>query len=1646
MKVLIVGKGCREYALGYKIKEQRGDGVELFFAPGNGGTARLGKNTRIPEKEIASLIKFVEEEKIDLTIVGPEAPLVDGIVDAFERAGQKIFGPNKKAAQIEGSKEFMKEVLGKSSIPTAQYESFIEPELAIDYAKKLRDENPQNRVVLKADGLAAGKGVLIVSSDQEIENGVRNVLEQRIFGSQKLLVEEFLTGFETSLIGFCDGKTIRLFPPVRDHKTIFEGNRGPNTGGMGTFAPDMEATVYEKEIEKEIVRPFIKALQKSKLDYRGIVFFGLMINEKGPKVLEINARFGDPETQSLMLLLESDLIDLMTHTIDQTLKETSLEVRDKKVVNVVLASGGYPDSYEKGMEISGTEGVDHATIFYGGVKEEKGKLFTDGGRVLSVAASGDDFEMARNLAYKGIEAISFHDCYYRRDISPDVQRVYVWKKEEYDVPTHGIKKLTEELGIHPTGIQYYKRYDLEGLNDIELDTIKDTILREPPVDHIAMGLDALKLQKTFETAIVRKYKKGQFDQRLKGLLDTIQSVLPGAQVHGICEEVFTFEGINSEERQKIKDALINPVDQEEGILIEIPATLDVQAPKNIQVDVYEGFIDFKEKELEDFYNELNPAMDIEDLKVVQNYFQSEDRNPTDTEMAMLDTYWSDHCRHTTFFTELTDIQFADETPRDKIIQQTYESYLQLKKDAKDSKPVSLMNLGTIHGKAMRKRGQLKDVEVSDEINACTLIIDAHVDGQDQEYLLFFKNETHNHPTEIEPFGGAQTCLGGAIRDPLSGRGYVYQAMRITGAADPIEDQPMEGKLPQKKIIQDALRGYSSYGNQIGLATGYVEELFHPGFKAKRMEVGAVMGAAPRKYVKRLQPEEGDVIVLLGGRTGRDGVGGATGSSKSHTVESIEEAGAEVQKGHAPTERKIQRLFRRGEVSSLIKKCNDFGAGGVSVAIGELADSLDIYLHRVPLKYSGLTPREIAISESQERMAVVIDREHLDVFLQYAAEENLEATHVADVTNHGRVRMYYEDVCVCDMKREFLNSTGAKRSQDVEVTSMGTPNYLQPQNRVFDEKKLEELLSGLQLSSRKNMLENFDFSVGRSTVVAPLGGKNQLTPIMAMVAKLPSVTDDTDTVSYMSYGYIPQLAEEDPFLGGYYAVMSSLWKAVAAGAPLETIRLSFQEYFQKLGEDKRIWQKPFVSLLGALKATMLTNTPPIGGKDSMSGTFEDLHVPPTLISFAVGYGSKKHVVTSEMKGSLKIGLIQPNFDETGLPTDASVTETLTMLQREIQSGNIQTAYVVDRDSVDTALMKMSFGNDIGFEVEMSDDVLQSMNPLRILVEYERDVPGIEPMGKSGGQECIINGQTLDYHRLKHSFIHGMDPVYGTDDVTEGKDIFFNNERKRRVKSTKPTDVVKVVIPVFEGTNSEYDSALAFRRAGAVVEECIIRNLDSEVLQDSLDTFAEMIKRSQILFIPGGFSMSDEPDGSAKFIANVLRNKKVKSAIEYLLDEEGQDGLILGICNGFQALVKVGLLPYGKCVDLKEDDPTLTFNRVGRHISKIIPTKATTLDSPWLRHIKRGEVYHVPISHGEGRFVVDEKLYEELKKNNQIAFKYLENPNGSAYDIEGLMDPSGKILGKMGHSERVSEDTYVNYPDVEIEDLFSAGVEFFAKDGE
>lgn len=1219
----------------------------------------------------------------------------------------------------------------------------------------------------------------------------------------------------------------------------------------------------------------------------------------------------------------------------------------------------------------------------------------------------------------------------------NVKRIYICKKNEFD---HQSKALREEiknsLGIEPTYIKTYRRYDID-VSDETLEKTMASVFYEAPVEEVYYE-DYKKLEDSFENPIGIQYQAGQFDNREDGLVQTL-ALFTDEKIRAKVTEVYDIGGVNEKELEKIKAFLINPVDSQE-VDVYKETELREDAKKNHENLVYDGFNELDKDGLVKFVEEKSLAMSPEDLEVLQDYFKSENRDPNETEVAIIDTYWSDHCRHTTFNTEL-DVDFNVVTELDKEIKKAFDDYLKMREDLDVKKPITLMGLGTILSKELRKNGKLDDLEVSSEINACSVKIKAkvEVDGKEEErdYLLMFKNETHNHPTEIEPVGGASTCLGGAIRDPLSGRSYVYQAMRVTGAGDPFTpiEKTLEGKLPQKKIVTEAALGYSSYGNQVGVATGLVDELYHPGYVAKRMETGAVIAACPLENVKRIEPSEGDIVILLGGKTGRDGIGGATGSSKSHNVSSIETESAQVQKGNAPEERKIQRLFRNPKAAKLIKKCNDFGAGGVSVAIGELADSIEIKLDKVPLKYMGLKPREIAISESQERMAVVVAKDDVDKFMGLADKENLEATVVARVTGDGRLKMYYEEDLICDMSYDFVNQTGAKRFEEVEVVSEDLPEFLENKDGLED---LEKYLSDLNITSKKNMIELFDSSVGASTVLQPLGGKKQNTPAQVMAALIPTDDGKSKTASVMSYGFNPKLSFESQYLGGYYAVIESIAKLVAAGAPLDGIRLSFQEFYEKM-DNKKSWSKPLKSLLGALKASRFFEAPPIGGKDSMSGSFEDINVPPTLISFAVNTVDAENIISPEFKGKGKIGIIKTNRNSIGALDLDMAKENFKKLQEEIEKGNIISAAAINHKGSLPQIFEMAIDN-TGFDIKLDD--LYSPLYGSFIVEYLEDRDFIENLGEFKEEEMLVNGEKLDQEKLSKAYLNTMDKIFKPIDSNRLEKIEQKKAPKRRMKSKKPVDEVKVVIPAFPGTNSEYDTARAFERAGAKAEIVVFKNKNDLSLQESIEELAEKISNSQILAIPGGFSLGDEPGGSGKFIANVIRSEKVKLAIEKLLNDN--DGLILGICNGFQALVKTGLLPYGKIKDLEEDDPTLTYNTCSRHIARVVDTVVMSNNSPWLAKLEEGKTYKVPISHGEGRFIASEEKIKDILDKEQVAMCYADAPNGSLLNVEALMSEDGKILGKMGHSERFVENTFKNIFDMELEDIFTAGVEFFKED--
>ena len=1251
-----------------------------------------------------------------------------------------------------------------------------------------------------------------------------------------------------------------------------------------------------------------------------------------------------------------------------------------------------------------------------------------------------------------------------------VRRVYVEKKPEFAVQAKDLKhEIKNYLGIRDIKeVRILIRYDVENISDDTFEKACNGIFSEPPVDILYHNaFPETENAKVFSV----EFLPGQFDQRADSAVQCIQFIKEDEQP--VIKTATTYvivgaEGVISEEEfEAVKAHCINPVDSREA-QEQIPETLVTKFEEPADVKIFDGFKDMAEAELKELYASLGLAMTFKDFQHIQNYFKKEeDRDPSMTEIRVLDTYWSDHCRHTTFSTELTDVKFEDGDYKAPL-EETYRQYLADHSEifkGREDKFVCLMDLALMAMRKLKKEGKLEDQEESDEINACSIVVPIKVDGVEEEWLVNFKNETHNHPTEIEPFGGAATCLGGAIRDPLSGRTYVYQAMRVTGAADPtvsVKDT-MKGKLPQKKLVREAAHGYSSYGNQIGLATGAVKEIYHPNYVAKRMEIGAVLGAAPRRAVIRETSDPGDIIILLGGRTGRDGCGGATGSSKVHTEESIETCGAEVQKGNAPTERKIQRMFRREEVSKLIKKCNDFGAGGVSVAIGELADGLQIDLDKVPKKYAGLDGTEIAISESQERMAVVVDPKDVDTFMNYAAEENLEATKVAVVTEEPRLVLSWRGKEIVNLSRAFLDTNGAHQETTVTVEIPSRKDTILTREEVKDVKaKWLETLKDLNVCSQKGLVEMFDGSIGAASVFMPHGGKYQLTETQAMVAKLPVLTGDCDTVTMMSYGFDPYLSTWSPYHGAIYAVTESVAKIVAAGGDYSKIRFTFQEYFRRMTEDPTRWSQPFAALLGAYNAQLGFGLPSIGGKDSMSGTFEDIDVPPTLVSFAVDVATEKDIITPELKAAgNKLVWMQIPTDEYDVPEYAKVMDAYGKFTDDIRSGKIVSAYALDRHGIVSAVSKMAFGNRMGVTICDSVDAKDLFAPAfgDIIAEVPADkvdaltIP-YTVIGEVNADAVFAYKEVkLTEADAEAAWKEPLEKVFPTNSGAEGQEETVKSDVYKASdihicthKIAQPT----VFIPVFPGTNCEFDSAKAFERAGAKTIVKVFRNQNAADIVDSVDVFEKAIAQSQIIMFPGGFSAGDEPDGSAKFFATAFQNAKMKEAVEKLLNE--RDGLVLGVCNGFQALVKLGLVPNGAVTGQNTDAPTLTYNTIGRHISKMVYTKVVSNKSPWLAQAELGGVYTNPASHGEGRFVANEEWLKKLFANGQVATQYCDpegnvtmneewNVNGSYCAIEGITSPDGRVFGKMAHSERRDRSVAMNIYGEQDLKIFESGVAYF-----
>ena len=1231
-----------------------------------------------------------------------------------------------------------------------------------------------------------------------------------------------------------------------------------------------------------------------------------------------------------------------------------------------------------------------------------------------------------------------------------VYRIYVEKKPEFAVEAQSVlNDLQTALRLSVTGVRILNRYDADHLTEEAFQKAIPTVFSEPAVD---VTYDTLPECTGNQRMFAAEYLPGQFDQRADSCEQCIQILLQGERCRVRTAQIYIISGnMTDAEFQQIQSYLINPVERRKASL-DKPETLDSNYEIPTEVKTLHGFCDRTKEQLDAFIREYGLAMDLDDIQFCQDYFKNtEHRDPTITEIRMIDTYWSDHCRHTTFSTNIEQVEIGA-----PYIQKTYDAYLNIRHElGRDAKPITLMDMATLAVKKLKADGKLNDLDESEEINACSVKIKVDVAGREEDWILMFKNETHNHPTEIEPFGGAATCLGGAIRDPLSGRSYVYQAMRVTGAANPLVpvEDTIAGKLPQRKITIGAASGYSSYGNQIGLATGHVSEVYHPGYMAKRMEIGAVLGAAPASNIRREAPIPGDVVILLGGKTGRDGCGGATGSSKSHTIESLESCGAEVQKGNAPEERKLQRLFRDPYVTQMIKRCNDFGAGGVSVAIGELTDGLEIDLNAVPKKYDGLDGTEIAISESQERMAVVVAKEDAEKFLRAADKENLEATIVAEVKAEPRLKMHWNGKNIVNLSREFLNSNGAAKYTDVVIPA---PKADAPAAMPDCAESWKELLSNLNVCSQKGLVEMFDSTIGAGTVLMPFGGAYQLTPSQAMAAKIPVLRGETNTCSLMGWGYNPLISERSPYHGAMCAVVESVAKIVAAGGSWHHCWLTFQEYFERTQNNPERWGKPMAALLGAFQAQLELSCSAIGGKDSMSGTFEQIDVPPTLVSFAVSTAKADHVVSTEFKNTdSKVILVKPTYLENGLPDFDSIRACFDQVEAIIRDNRAAAIWAVDFGGVAEGIAKMCFGNFIGFRFTKQLTPEELFQPCcgAFVIELNGDAKAEETMiGTTTNEQTIVcPNYTMQLPQLLQIWEKKLEPVFPCriKTTTEKPPVYsYNNpvHQFSTIKTARPN----VLIPVFPGTNCEYDTARIFERAGARAEVFVIRNLSAAAITESVEAFTDRIKNAQIIMIPGGFSGGDEPEGSGKFITAFFRNPKIMDAVHNLL--QNRDGLMLGICNGFQALIKLGLVPFGKIVEMEQDAPTLTFNTIARHQSMLVTTRVASTKSPWLYGCEVGDLHTVAISHGEGRFVAPPALIEQLAENGQIATQYVDldgnptmdihyNPNTSMMAIEGITSPDGRVFGKMGHSERIGTNLYRNVPGEKDQKIFQSGVAYF-----
>ena len=1232
-----------------------------------------------------------------------------------------------------------------------------------------------------------------------------------------------------------------------------------------------------------------------------------------------------------------------------------------------------------------------------------------------------------------------------------IYRIFVEKKDNVQARKEAADVKTL-LGISTEDFRLILRYDVEGLSQEELNASLGTVFSEPPVDNVV--LEELEIPQGYKGFAV-SYLTGQYDQRADSAAQCVQLLTKKSRPLVKCARVYLVKGVTDSQLEEIKKHIINPVESEE-VGFEKPETLVRAKVEGAEITEVVGFIAMSDEEIAAYHKNVGFAMSAQDLAFVRDYFKSENRNPMETELKVIDTYWSDHCRHTTFATELKNIEI---TSKNEGIKKAYHLYEDLYKELNGNRPDKypcLMDLATIAAKKLKKDGKLDNLDISDEINACSICIEAEIDGKKEPYLVMFKNETHNHPTEIEPFGGAATCLGGAIRDPLSGRTYVYQAMRITGAADPREklEDTLAGKLPQRAITQRAAAGFSSYGNQIGLATGIVDEVYHEGYKAKRLETGFVVGGARKEMVYREAPKAGDIIILLGGETGRDGCGGATGSSKAHDSHSVETCGAEVQKGNALTERKLQRLFLNKEATTKIKKCNDFGAGGVSVAIGELADGLDIDLDKVPKKYEGLNGTELAISESQERMAVVIAEKDVEAFSNLAAKENLTATPVAVVTDTGRMRMFLKGKAIVDISREFLNTNGVKQEANVEIADEVT-RWFDKKSGVKFQEETKKVIEDLNVCAKKGLSETFDSTIGSRTVYMPWGGKNQLTPAIAMAAKICGGETDVCTVS--AYGYSPYLMETSPFIGAIYSIVASVSKVAVTGAKYSDIRLTLQEFFQRMTGEKKVWGVPASALLGAVYAQIGLGLGAIGGKDSMSGTFESIHVPPTLISFALAPAKASKLITNVLKGNEKLYHIPVPKDENSVPDFEKLKAVYEEVYKNIENGNISYATVVENGGVGAAVIKSALGNGVGVDFKMTADELytEAYGDLIVALNCEKcfDSSIVKTyVGTAKGEFTFVcDGEKVCGKDTINSYLSPLSGVFAVTAPAEGK--AENCDYTEGVKYTNiatKTAKPKVFIPVFPGTNCELDTARKFILAGAEVETVVVRNRSAQDIEESVADIVKAIKKANIIAFPGGFSGGDEPDGSGKFIATTFRNPYIAEQVEELLNK--RDGLVLGICNGFQALIKLGLVPYGHVKEMTENSPTLTFNNISRHVSTVVDLRIASNLSPWLSACKVGEIYKVPVSHGEGKIVAPMEELERMRKNGQIATQYADlagmptmespfNPNGSTWAIEGITSPDGRVLGKMGHSERIGENLYKNVDGNFDMKIFESGVKYF-----